>query len=264
WVWPERLDGVQPGDQVLVYADLPARRPFEVVLSGARTQRQELATVEAARPLLERAWVGARVQRLEHQRDTLAAGDGDLRSALRREIVDLSVRHRVLSDYTALLVLETEQDYARFNIDRRALTDILTVGPTGVDVLRRGDLPGEALAGGTSVGEPFAGDPRARETIRVARAEDSPPPPPPPPSPRPAGDRDGDRIPDDEDGCPDEPETYNGFNDGDGCPDQGQTTMMKGKIVTMTPIYFETGKDIIKPESFPIVDAVAAAINGNP
>ena len=40
--------------------------------------------------------------------------------------------------------------------------------------------------------------------------------------------------------------------------------MTKGKIVTMKPIYFETDKDIIKPESFPVVDAVAAAINGNP
>jgi outer membrane protein OmpA-like peptidoglycan-associated protein len=259
WVWPERLDGVQPGDQVLVYADLPARRPFEVVLSGARTDRQELATVEAERPLLERAWVGARIQRLERQRDTLAAGDGDLRSALRREIVDLSVRHRVLADYTALLVLETEQDYARFNIDRRALTDILTVGPTGVDVLRRGDLPGGAFAGGTSLGEPFAGDPRARESTPVARAGASPPP-----LAGPARDRDGDRIPDDEDGCPDEPETYNGFDDVDGCPDQGLTVVRKARIVTMTPIYFETGKDIIKPGSFPVVDAIAAAINGNP
>jgi len=260
WVWPERLDGVQPGDQVLVYADLPARRPFEVVLSGARTQRQELATVEAARPLLERAWVGARIQRLEHQRDTLAAGDGDLRSALRREIVDLSVQHRVLSDYTALLVLETEQDYARFNIDRRALADILTVGPTGVDVLRRGDLPGGAFAGGTSLGEPFAGDPRARETTPVARAEGSPPPP----LMGSAGDRDGDRIPDDDDGCPDEPETYNGFEDDDGCPDQGRVRVMKGRLEILDAIYFQAGKDEIASVSFPLVDAIAATMNANP
>jgi outer membrane protein OmpA-like peptidoglycan-associated protein len=260
WVWPERLDGVQPGDQVLVYADLPARRPFEVVLSGARTQRQELATVEAAGPLLERAWVGARIQRLEHQRDTLAANDGDLRSALRREIVDLSVRHRVLSDYTALLVLETAQDYARFNIDRRALADILTVGPTGVDVLRRGDLPGGAFAGGTSLGEPFAGDPRARETTRVVRAAGSTPPP----LTGSAGDRDGDRILDDQDGCPDEPETYNGFEDGDGCPDQGRVTVRKGRLEILDKIYFQAGKDEIMPVSFPLVDAIAATLNGNP
>jgi len=77
-------------------------------------------------------------------------------------------------------------------------------------------------------------------------------------------DNDHDRIPDKVDKCPNEPETYNGVNDDDGCPDQGLATMTKGKIVTMKPIYFETDKDIIKPESFPVVDSVAAAINGNP
>ncbi len=34
-----------------------------------------------------------------------------------------------------------------------------------------------------------------------------------------AGDRDGDRIPDSNDRCPTQAETYNGFNDLDGCPD---------------------------------------------
>jgi OOP family OmpA-OmpF porin len=77
-------------------------------------------------------------------------------------------------------------------------------------------------------------------------------------------DNDHDRIPDKVDKCPNEPETYNGVDDDDGCPDQGLATMTKGKIVTMKPIYFETDKDIIKPESFPVVDSVAAAINGNP
>jgi tetratricopeptide (TPR) repeat protein len=90
-----------------------------------------------ARPLLERAWVGARIKRLLYQRDTMAAQDGDLREALRHQIIDLSTKHRVLCDFTALLVLETEADYARFHIDRRALSDILTVGATGIEVLNR-------------------------------------------------------------------------------------------------------------------------------
>jgi outer membrane protein OmpA-like peptidoglycan-associated protein len=77
-------------------------------------------------------------------------------------------------------------------------------------------------------------------------------------------DNDHDRIPDVSDKCPNEPETYNGVKDDDGCPDQGLTDIHKGRIVTMKPIYFETDKDIIKPESFPVVDSVAAAINGNP
>lgn len=137
WVWPVELDGVQAGDQVLVYADLPAGQPFALSLDGVAlaADRRELAEVE--RPLLERAWVKARISRVLHQRDTLAAGDTDLREALRKQVIELSVRHRVLSPYTALLVLETEQDYARFGIDRHGLADILTVGPAGIDVVNR-------------------------------------------------------------------------------------------------------------------------------
>jgi OOP family OmpA-OmpF porin len=80
--------------------------------------------------------------------------------------------------------------------------------------------------------------------------------------PDPDNDKDG--IKDIEDACPNVPEDKDGFEDNDGCPDQGLSEVRKGHIVTMKPIYFETDKDIIKPESFPVVDAVAAAINGNP
>ena len=67
-----------------------------------------------------------------YQRDTMAAQDADLREgAAGHQIIDLSTKFRVLSDFTALLVLKTEADYERFKIDRRALTDIMTVGATG-------------------------------------------------------------------------------------------------------------------------------------
>ncbi len=149
WVWPETLSGVQPGDGVLVYADLPPGAPFSVSFDGAPIDTARAFLDDVAGPLLERAWVRARIARLEHQKDTAAAGDADLRSAIEKQIVDLSTKHRVLSKYTALLVLETEADYARFGIDRRALADILTVGASGVELM--------------------------------ARAAIAPPPPPPPP-----------------------------------------------------------------------------------
>jgi OOP family OmpA-OmpF porin len=40
-----------------------------------------------------------------------------------------------------------------------------------------------------------------------------------------AGDRDGDGYIDSQDKCPDQPENYNGFQDGDGCPDDPDTDM---------------------------------------
>jgi tetratricopeptide (TPR) repeat protein len=137
WVWPEELNGVQTGDELLVYADLPAGKDLKVSLGGQKlsVDHFSLASVEA--PLLQRAWVNARIQRLLYQRDTLAGSDQDMRDALQKQVVDLSVKHRVLSPYTALLILETEQDYQRFNIDRRALSDILGVGPQGVVLVKR-------------------------------------------------------------------------------------------------------------------------------
>ncbi len=139
WVWPSVLDGVQPGDELVVYADLPADKPFQITvddkplaLAGA------LSSVE--RPLLERAWVKARINKLIEQRDNVSGNDRDLAEALKKQAIELSTKHRVLSPYTSLLVLETEQDYARFGIERRALADILTVGAGGIALMHRADF----------------------------------------------------------------------------------------------------------------------------
>jgi hypothetical protein len=136
WVWPETLDGVQPGDERLIFADLPKGSPLRLKLDGRPVSLTgDLVTAE--RPLLERAWAQARIERLLHLRDTAPAGDDDLRKAMGLTIVELSVKHRVLSPFTAMLVLETANDYARFGLDQKALSDILTVGPGGLEVLAR-------------------------------------------------------------------------------------------------------------------------------
>ena len=109
------------------------------------------------------------------------------------------------------------------------------------------------------------------------------------------GDRDGDGIKDDVDKCPDEPEDFDGFEDEDGCPDPdndkdtvldvqdqcpnepGSTTEAplgcpaKPALVVVTDcevkitqqIHFEYNKDKIRPESFPILDAVVDVLNKN-
>jgi outer membrane protein OmpA-like peptidoglycan-associated protein len=77
-------------------------------------------------------------------------------------------------------------------------------------------------------------------------------------------DNDKDRILDRDDKCPNEPETYNGTDDDDGCPDKGRVIVRKGKIEILDKIYFETDKADIKPISFPLLDAIAATIKGNP
>jgi OmpA-OmpF porin, OOP family len=77
-------------------------------------------------------------------------------------------------------------------------------------------------------------------------------------------DNDKDRILDKDDKCPNEPETYNGFEDADGCPDRGRVVVTDTSIEILDMVYFEYDKAIIKKESYPILDAVAATLNGNP
>jgi len=59
----------------------------------------------------------------------------------------------------------------------------------------------------------FEPAPRVRHTDRVPDVDDAPPPA------KRIDDRDGDRIIDTEDACPDDPEDYDDFEDADGCPD---------------------------------------------
>ena len=77
-------------------------------------------------------------------------------------------------------------------------------------------------------------------------------------------DNDADRILDTDDSCPNDPETYNGTEDEDGCPDRGPVIVTETGIQILQQILFETDSAEILPQSFPIVDAVAATLVGNP
>ena len=213
WSWPEKLDGMQAGDEITVYADVPAGQPLKVVVGSSAPVTFDARPVE--RPILERAWAQARIASLL-EREATSKDD------LKKEIIDLSVKNRVLSPYTALLVLETDADYARFNIDRRALTDILAIKDNRVVRAHRTykelplavgardvDLPeveeDKPLAPGAAPprpsspppSQPSATAPRM-EAAKTAEAKaDAAPPaeirlprPPPRPSPRPDSDDD--------------------------------------------------------------------------
>lgn len=132
WVYPEHVDGVQPGEWLLVYAGLPAATQAVVKVAGGATFQPKLAPRELEGALLERAAVGARIRRLEAQQE---AAKDELAAVLKDQIVDLSVRNRVLSRHTALLVLENDGEYARYKIDQKALANILFVTGDGRAVL---------------------------------------------------------------------------------------------------------------------------------
>ncbi|WP_437876251.1 AgmX/PglI C-terminal domain-containing protein [Sorangium sp. So ce513] len=177
WVWPRALDGVQPGDEALVYAEVPAELPVRITVDG-RTTAPDLRRVE--RPLLERAWARAKIEGLLAEE-----AQGADQDAVRRRIVDLSTTHRVLSPYTALLVLETEGDYARHRIARRGLSDILTVEGGRVAVQRRSWPPAEKLrdaAPPVHRGDGGSAGPGDDASVGAGAALRPPPAPPEPPA----------------------------------------------------------------------------------
>ena len=74
----------------------------------------------------------------------------------------------------------------------------------------------------------------------------------------PLPDRDQDSIPDKFDACPDKPGAPHPDPKKNGCP--GLLTVTGGKIVILKPVFFATDKDIILPQSFPVLQAVADAL----
>ena len=76
-------------------------------------------------------------------------------------------------------------------------------------------------------------------------------------------DRDEDDIPDFRDACPDEARSAESDAEtSNGCP---SVAFVQGDRITITDrVKFQTGKDIIRPESFDLLNTVAAVINDNP
>lgn len=107
-------------------------------------------------------------------------------------------------------------------------------------------------------------------------------------------DSDGDGIADIDDKCPNEAEDMDGFEDEDGCPDldndndgipdaedecpnepglaayngcpapEQKVVREKAEIRIMDKVFFETGKSVIQPESFELLDQVALLLRTNP
>jgi outer membrane protein OmpA-like peptidoglycan-associated protein len=78
----------------------------------------------------------------------------------------------------------------------------------------------------------------------------------------PDADNDGVLLPADR--CPDQPETRNEFEDTDGCPDTPPPVVLAGERITVNgTILFQTDRDRILPESFGLLDQVAAILQGH-
>ncbi len=202
FTYPERLDGMQPGDEALVYADVPEGSPVRISVGGAAEAEASAGDVE--RPLLERAFSQAHINALLERE-----ASGPPSPELHDQIIDLAVRHRLITPYTALLVLETDADYARFGITRRGLASILTVRdgqlvdmarslPTAASPViavakpnqspndserKRGDRPATNAPPPPAAGAQAQADQGPDPSQSPAAMEAPTPPPPPPASP---------------------------------------------------------------------------------
>ncbi|HEX4417773.1 MAG TPA: VIT domain-containing protein [Kofleriaceae bacterium] len=165
WVFPRSIAAAQSGDEVTVYTRRPAQGPLAITVAGVRTVASPVAVMPT---LLGRAFAGAEITELDGQ---LAKQTGDAATKLRAEIVRRSVAARVVSSQTSLLVLESDADYARFGIDRRSLSEILAIGPTGVELMHRAAPPAPA-----QIAEPVAAKPmppRKQPATKSLAAADS-------------------------------------------------------------------------------------------
>ncbi len=77
-------------------------------------------------------------------------------------------------------------------------------------------------------------------------------------------DRDG--VSDLDDDCPDAKETINGINDEDGCPDSGDRRVIyeEGHFTVLDAIRFEHGSAQITADSQPLLDQIALTLKANP
>jgi outer membrane protein OmpA-like peptidoglycan-associated protein len=99
--------------------------------------------------------------------------------------------------------------------------------------------------------------PRAAPPVTDFETAATPPGPP---------DRDWDHIPDSRDKCPDEPETYNGYQDEDGCPDHGHAGGHGEPLQILDKIYFGVGSHVLSRDTStsPLLDAIGATLVANP
>ncbi len=133
WVYPRTVPAMRSGGSVLVHARLKApAASFELVIGGVK---RTIVPAAATPALVQRSVTGAEIAEMEARLATIT--DDGAAKALRTAIAQRSVRGRVLSTQTSMLVLESEADYVRYQIDRTALADILVVGKHGIEVQQR-------------------------------------------------------------------------------------------------------------------------------
>ncbi|HEX7831201.1 MAG TPA: VIT and VWA domain-containing protein, partial [Thermoanaerobaculia bacterium] len=132
WIYPTRFEDVQAGDEVIALAKVKPGQDPSPNFPGATSARLSASTFA---PLLEREAYRAYLEYLA-QREAGESNES-VRRAFATEQVRVSIEQRVVVPRTTMLVLESEWDYQRFGLDRRALAAILTIDAGGIGRMDR-------------------------------------------------------------------------------------------------------------------------------
>ncbi|MEK6371989.1 MAG: VIT domain-containing protein [Acidobacteriota bacterium] len=136
WVYPSHFDDVQTGDEIVVLGRMkPAGDPSPRLNGTAIDVSSQSLPAGPFGPLLEREGYRAYLDYLA-EREANEPSEA-VRKALATEQVRISIERRVVIPRTTMLVLESERDYQRFGLDRRALASILTIDAGGIGVIDR-------------------------------------------------------------------------------------------------------------------------------
>jgi hypothetical protein len=101
WSWPRLVRKLQPGDEFVVYAQLPAGAKMKVVMKSPTTTVTEIPLVAVEGPRWRPAFAGARIAALQRERATLT--DSRDRERLAWEIEELSLKEQVASEHTGFV-----------------------------------------------------------------------------------------------------------------------------------------------------------------
>jgi Ca-activated chloride channel family protein len=120
-VEPTALPSLYHGAPLRVYGRYRKGGPVTVSLRGdvgshelAKTVEFEFPDTDGGNPEIERMWAWRRVDRLLKEADRAGA-----RAAVVDEVVRLGEAYSITSEYASFLVLENDQEYQRWKIERR-------------------------------------------------------------------------------------------------------------------------------------------------
>lgn len=149
WTFPNHLDGIQEGDEVVVFAEFGDDAPrgeIEVRVSGEINATHRVPLRQTSRALLETSLAEARVEDLAEAILDSADQPTRVRRKVYEKLVDLSLRHRLLNDFTRFATAARAGATAGSKAGEADPQEMLVMGPrhtqsrkiSGVEVGQRG------------------------------------------------------------------------------------------------------------------------------